>query len=75
LKSFKESIFIRLNNLRDKAKELSSKGNQQTHIDFNDLIEISKIVIEVQLLKNNFLKYREDIQKYQDEIIDDYDLV
>ena len=33
-------------------------------IDPEDLIQIARILIEIQLMKNNFTKFKEDFQVY-----------
>ncbi len=54
LQNFSLSIIDRCQFLKAKAKYLSSKEPDGRFIKEDDLLEICKIIIELQLLKNNF---------------------
>ena len=37
--------------------------------------EIAKILLEIQIMKKSFLKFKDDLQENQDQILDDYDRI
>jgi len=39
------------------------------------LKEIAKILLEIQIMKKSFLKFKDDLQENQDQILDDYDRI
>ena len=62
--------------MKDEAKKCSTKDPEKSeYIDAEDLTKIAQILIEIQLMKSNFTKFKEDIQDFQDAIIDDYELI
>jgi len=59
--------------LERKAQELYS-GNSPA-IKAEDLKEFASIVIEIQIMKKNLLKFKDELQERQDLILDDYDRI
>jgi hypothetical protein len=39
------------------------------------LKEIAKILLEIQIMKKSFIKFKDDLQENQDQILDDYDRI
>ena len=37
--------------------------------------EVAKILLEIQIMKKSFLKFKDDLQENQDQILDDYDRI
>ena len=51
--------------MKDEAKKCSTKDPEQSeYIDAEDLTKIAQILIEIQLMKSNFTKFKEDIQDF-----------
>ena len=62
--------------MKDEAKRCCTKEPEENqYIDQEDLTKIAQILIEIQLMKSNFTKFKDDIQDFQDAIIDDYELI
>ena len=65
LNEFKQSIDIRIDKIKNDAKNCYTKDPEKSDfIDPEDLIKIAKILIEIQLMKINFTKFKEDIQDF-----------
>jgi hypothetical protein len=39
------------------------------------LKEVAKILLEIQIMKKSFIKFKDDLQENQDQILDDYDRI
>ena len=51
--------------MKDEAKRCSTKNPEKSeYIDAEDLTKIAQILIEIQLMKSNFTKFKEDIQDF-----------
>jgi hypothetical protein len=51
--------------MKDEAKRCCSKEPEKNeYIDQEDLTKIAQILIEIQLMKSNFIKFKEDIQDF-----------
>lgn len=37
--------------------------------------EIAKILLEIQIMKKSFIKFKDDLQENQDQILDEYDRI
>ena len=37
--------------------------------------EIAKILLEIQIMKKSFIKFKDELQENQDKILDDYDKI
>lgn len=59
---------------RERYSAVDSK-NVAAKITDDDLKEISKILIEIQLMKKYLLQFKDEIQIKQDQILDEYDRV
>jgi hypothetical protein len=44
-------------------------------IKTDELKEIAKILLEIQIMKKSFIKFKDDLQDNQDQILDDYDRI
>ena len=37
--------------------------------------EVAKILLEIQIMKKSFIKFKDDLQENQDQILDEYDRI
>ena len=41
----------------------------------DELKEVAKILLEIQIMKKSFIKFKDDLQENQDQILDEYDRI
>ena len=79
LQQFKDKLFQsetsegRVAWLKKRANELNQASPNPIKTD--ELKEVAKILLEIQILKKSFIKFKDDLQENQDQILDEYDRI